>query len=288
MANQDGWRWCQKCQGFFFTGNPTQGVCPAGSSHDGNKSEPYAMLTGDGIFGAQSGWRWCQKCQGLFFSGNPSQGVCPTGGSHDASKSGHYSLLFGDGVIGTQGGWRWCQKCQGLFFSKNPSQGPCPAKGNHDGSASGPYAAPLENSGVSQLDFDTGVISFGNGVPVGGSAHLTIHSDGSYNFVGHFHKSSIIPYNYEVALGVVDSNNQLYTFAHQYSFSTGVADDNFPYSGNNAAISQNWSALVPGAAFSWNADSALNLGGLITTLEQAIEVAGPIIIDVIEIVAATA
>lgn len=132
------------------------------------------------------------------------------------------------------------------------------------------------------------MISFSGGVPIGGSAHLTVQQDGTYSFVGHFHKASIVPYDYEVALAVLDSDNQLYTFAHQYSFSTGVADDNFPYGGTNAAITQNWSALVPGAAFSWRADANLDISPLIAGLEQGFEAAGPVIEAVLEIVAATA
>jgi hypothetical protein len=284
MARQNGWRWCYRCQGLFFAGNPSQGACPAGGSHDASQSGHYAMLFSDAIFGAQNNWRWCQKCQGLYFAGNPSQGTCPAGGSHDASASGHYSLMFGDHVTGTQGSWRWCQKCQGLFFAGNPAQGPCPVGGNHDSTASAPYGTPWENPGVSQLDFDTGVISFGGGVPIGGSAHVTLHQDGSYNFVGHFHKSSIVPYDYSVALTVLDSDNRLYTFSHQYSFGGGVADDNFPYSGNNGAIAQNWLALVPGASFRWQANASLDLGALISAIESAIQEAGPIISAVLAIV----
>ncbi len=38
------WRWCHKCQGFFFGGNPTQGVCPVdGEAHDASQSGPYQM-----------------------------------------------------------------------------------------------------------------------------------------------------------------------------------------------------------------------------------------------------
>jgi len=144
LSSQNGWRWCHKCQGFFFSGNSSQGVCPAGTSHDASQSGHYAALLGDGIPGAQSGWRWCKKCQGFFFSLNPSKGVCPADhAAHDDSASGHYSLQFGDAVPGTQGLWRWCHKCQGLFFSGHPSV--CPASGSHDGSASGPYGALSES-----------------------------------------------------------------------------------------------------------------------------------------------
>lgn len=296
MARQGGWRWCWKCQGLFFAGNPSQGACPAGSSHDPSQSGQYDMLFGDAILGAQNAWRWCQKCQGLFFSGNPSQGVCPflsflpgpTGNSHDGSASAHYSLMFGDQSTGTQGGWRWCQKCQGLFFSGSPAQGPCPAGGNHDSSASAQYGVPWENPGISQLDFDTGEIVFGGGVPIGGTAHLTLHQDGSYNFVGHFHKSSEFPFDYSVVMAVIDADSRLYTFSHQYSFGGGVADDDFPYSGNNASIAQNWLALVTGSSLKWEAQANLDLGSLISSIEKAIQDAGPIISAVIAVVGAAA
>lgn len=49
MSTQNGWRWCHKCQGFFFAGNPSQGVCPAGDSHDASQSGHYAALSGEGI-----------------------------------------------------------------------------------------------------------------------------------------------------------------------------------------------------------------------------------------------
>jgi hypothetical protein len=158
MANgyvyQGGWRWCHKCQGFFFSGNPSQGVCPAGQSHDSSQSAPYITREGGesappgnsgppfyyNYSGQQGGWRWCHKCQGLFFAGNPSQGVCPAGQSHDSSQSAHYAIVWDDGVshVG-QTNWRWCHKCQGFFFAGNPSKGVCPAGQSHDSSQSGPY-----------------------------------------------------------------------------------------------------------------------------------------------------
>jgi hypothetical protein len=78
----------------FFTGNPTQGVCPAGAAHDGSQSGHYATLMAESGAGQQGDWRWCHKCQGIFFSGNPTQGVCPAGGTHDPSESGHYAAVF--------------------------------------------------------------------------------------------------------------------------------------------------------------------------------------------------
>jgi len=28
-ASQAGWRWCRLCQGLWYAGNPTAGVCPS-------------------------------------------------------------------------------------------------------------------------------------------------------------------------------------------------------------------------------------------------------------------
>ncbi len=148
MPTQNGWRWCGKCQGLFYSGHSSQGACPAGGQHDGSNSGRYELIFGDNVPGAQNLWRWCRKCEGLFYSGRPSQGSCAARGSHDGSQSGHYSLLCGDSTPATQGGWRWCQKCEGLFYSRNPDAGRCPAGGGHDGSRSGPYGASWERPAV--------------------------------------------------------------------------------------------------------------------------------------------
>ena len=43
-TRQGGWRWCRKCQGFFFVGNPdNKGTCPAGGVHDVSAGGRYAM-----------------------------------------------------------------------------------------------------------------------------------------------------------------------------------------------------------------------------------------------------
>jgi hypothetical protein len=87
---QADWRWCSKCQGMFFAGNPGS-HCPAGGAHSKTGSGNYSLLHSipppD-----QSNWRWCKKCQGLFFGGNPGS-TCPAGGTHDSTGSGNYSLL---------------------------------------------------------------------------------------------------------------------------------------------------------------------------------------------------
>jgi hypothetical protein len=77
QPGQSNWRWCSKCQGLFFAGNPTLGVCPAGGAHTDVGSDNYVLPDSASGQPGQSNWRWCSKCQGLFFAGNPTLGVCP-------------------------------------------------------------------------------------------------------------------------------------------------------------------------------------------------------------------
>ena len=89
---QDNWRWCNKCQGLAYAGNPSLGPCPAGGMHDHSGSGDYMLKQNISGEPGQDNWRWCNKCQGLAFAGNPSPGACPAGGTHDHSGSGDYTL----------------------------------------------------------------------------------------------------------------------------------------------------------------------------------------------------
>ena len=40
---QQNWRWCNKCQGLFFGGNPGP-KCPAGGKHDKTGSGNYRLV----------------------------------------------------------------------------------------------------------------------------------------------------------------------------------------------------------------------------------------------------
>jgi hypothetical protein len=134
---QSDWRWCHKCQGLFFGGNPGP-VCPSGGAHEKTGSGDYSLVMNSPWAAGQSDWRWCHKCQGLFFGGNPGP-VCPAGGAHDGAGSGNYTLRNNIPKAAGQHGWSWCHKCQGLFFSGN--LGPiCPAGGAHDSAGSGDYS----------------------------------------------------------------------------------------------------------------------------------------------------
>ena len=108
---QDDWRWCKRCEGMFFHGNPTNGVCPAGGEHSGDPKDSgnyrftfgFSAPTPDVPFPGQ--WRWCNKCEGLFYeipggvgttsSGLKVQNRCPKGGLHNSQGSGLYSVSAG-------------------------------------------------------------------------------------------------------------------------------------------------------------------------------------------------
>lgn len=106
-----------------------------------------------------------------------------------------------------------------------------------------------------QLDYDYNPIVFGDGVPVGGQAHLTIHKDGTYNFSGHFHDSGAIEYNMALMWAVKDSQNKAYTFQHS-TFESGSRNDDRNNDGQNDAIAQNWANIV--AANTSNVQANLN------------------------------
>jgi hypothetical protein len=86
-ANQDGWRWCNKCHGLWYSG--AGGACGKGGQHDGTGSGKYFMHTASHLGGkCQGSWRWCNKCSSLHF-GKDSK-PCAAGGNHDATGSGEY------------------------------------------------------------------------------------------------------------------------------------------------------------------------------------------------------
>jgi hypothetical protein len=103
---QDGWRWCQNCEGIWFARSVIGGACPAGGAHTSSLSGKYRFVFGTG----PDQFRWCKKCEGMFlrvmkfpdidFQGpdNFLNGACPLGGPHDASESGFYLVQRGPKV----------------------------------------------------------------------------------------------------------------------------------------------------------------------------------------------
>lgn len=142
FATQEGWRWCNKCQGFFYGPSGVAGRCPAGDAHDAGGSFPYYLWYSDDppVAYMQSGWKWCRKCQGLAYAGS-GPGWCPGTGHHDHTGSFNYHLWHDVGQIfaGEQDQWRWCNKCQGLFYGPQQGSSWCGESGRHNGSGSFNY-----------------------------------------------------------------------------------------------------------------------------------------------------
>ena len=65
---QANWRWCHKCQGLYFAGNPGSNARPAARTTQTGSGD-YTLIHQAPLAFGQHGWRWCKKCQGLFFSG---------------------------------------------------------------------------------------------------------------------------------------------------------------------------------------------------------------------------
>jgi hypothetical protein len=139
---QEGWRWCNKCQGMFYGLYPTGlGICPAGGAHNPSQSGRYYIRVEGTVPNVQQGgWSWCSKCMGFFYSAGGTLGFCPAGGTHTNQGSGAYAAIVGENGQQQQGGWRWCSKCMGMFYS-GFGGGICP-KGQvaHNGGTSGHYA----------------------------------------------------------------------------------------------------------------------------------------------------
>jgi len=66
------------------------------------------------------------------------------------------------------------------------------------GDWTGPLPTPTE------LDFTFPDVTFSGGVPIGGNATVKLHQDGRFEFSGHFHNSSVVPFSYGIAIGVRD------------------------------------------------------------------------------------
>jgi hypothetical protein len=142
QAGQAGWRWCRLCQGLWFAGNPTLGVCPAAGTagHSFVGSGNYTVPSADDFIHGQVGWFWCYRCQGLWYALNGTHGACPAGpGGHEQTGSDLYAPDVN--TPNDQGNWRWCFECQGLWFAGNHTRGVCPVlgTGGHGMAGSGIY-----------------------------------------------------------------------------------------------------------------------------------------------------
>jgi hypothetical protein len=134
VQGQDAWNFCTKCNGMFFNGYSTKGVCPGPGPGDGHQAAgfdfvlPFQPTAVQG----QPSWRFCQNCFCLFFKDEHSsfRGVCPMTGQGHSDAGFVFVLPFvpdpsiGGGPEG-QRSWRYCAKCAGLFFDGYSQKGVC-------------------------------------------------------------------------------------------------------------------------------------------------------------------
>jgi hypothetical protein len=125
---------------------------------------------------------------------------------------------------------------------------------------------------LGRIDVDTGPITFRNGVPVGGHAQLSLFSDGTYAFSGHFHVSGAPSYNYALAIVVADRNGRPIPFAHggrlHGTFESGSRDDDWAKTDREGMISQLWGAGL-GASWRWTANVNIDVRAAINSAIQA-------------------
>jgi hypothetical protein len=274
MPFQSDWRWCSKCLQLFYNGYPDKGACPSGGSHDGTRSFDYCLpFNTFETPNAQKDWRYCQKCHTMFYDGFAAKGACASGGEHQAQG---YNFTLPHDVVQTglaQPGWRYCDKCYSMFFDGDVSKGVCKAGGAHRAEG---WLFVIPHDLPSYLDFNWSPITFKKGVPVGGRAHLTIRSDGSFVWSGHFHDSGFPSFNVSIAWGVKDSQNQLYGFTDSGhtagTVEPGSRNHDWNITGKSDAIADRWAFIAANNTWHASAHSGIDLGVIVKEVKDAVGV----------------
>ena len=157
----------------------------------------------------------------------------------------------------------------------------------HEGSLDN-ATTTLRERDVAHLDWNWPSITFDNGVPVGGYASLSIRSDGTYSFSGHFHDSGATSYNMGLVWAVKDAQNVLYTFQEECrthgTFESGSRDCDWNYNGYNANIQNNWGNIAASWYEQASATASLDILALLNSLIAAIKTAVGVISTIIAIV----
>src|SRR4030095_12154947 len=110
---QDNWRWCSKCHGLFFAGNPGS-VCPAGPGGHSKTGSGNYILYKARFNPVQGDWHKCSKCRVLFYGGDPGS-KCPKGnGVHDKTGSKQYYITIDTIEYPGNSEFRRCDKCKAL------------------------------------------------------------------------------------------------------------------------------------------------------------------------------
>ena len=300
---QSAWRYCAKCEALFFDGFPNnKGRCAKGGAHEARQGLGYDYLLSHDVppnASQQGEWRACGKCQSIFWNGFNDKGKCPAGGSHERSAASFdYILPYGiPAVASRQDAWRFCSKCYVLFYDGFPDKGGCAAGGGHAARKGLGYEYVLSYIGAAapqqlppQLDFDVSPIGFPTGVAVGGWSHLTIRSDGTYQYKGHFHDSGAVSYKAASGWMVRTPSGVAYTFAASGKMGGTLSSDgrdwDFDLKGVNNDIKSNWADIASSSRAECRSRVNVDIADIISTVKQAVEVVGEVI-KVIQVVAAS-
>jgi len=152
--------------------------------------------------------------------------------------------------------------------------------------AQAPQAPPLP----AQLGpFNSGGITFNNGVPVGGWMSLAIFQDGGYSFSGHFHDSGAPSYDVDCVWVVVSESGKAFTFGIKGvmhgTFDAGSRNFDFAQNGKNDAVRDAWPELCAGYHWRWNAYVNWNVAAAVDDAVNALKSAGTVISAVVAVVA---
>jgi hypothetical protein len=121
-----------------------------------------------------------------------------------------------------------------------------------------------------EVHFDDNSITFGDGAPVGGSAHLVLRSNGSFTFSGHFHDSGATEHNVNLFWGIKDLASRVFTVQQSGhvsgTFEAGSRNFDFTIDSQNIAIAQNWPFLALGSSGTLQASVTLDFVNLGNTV----------------------
>jgi hypothetical protein len=269
MADQNAWRYCQKCHVLFYDGYADKGVCKAGGGHIAQGFMfylPWNISSADPNT-TQDQWRYCGKCHALFYDGYTPKGVCPAGDGHEAAG---WTFIVPHDVgasANMQDEWRFCDKCHSMFYDGYTPKGVCPAGDEHHAQG---FMFDLPHDIPDTLHFDANSIVM-DGVPVGGNAHLAIERGGTYTFSGHFHDAGWPSYDTNCAVGVRDSTGNLFIFPPHSGRThgtdeSGSRNDNWSASGMDKRISDYWATLAGNSSANFQSAVNISVGALFSWL----------------------
>jgi hypothetical protein len=138
--------------------------------------------------------------------------------------------------------------------------------------------------------FNSGTITFDNGVPVGGWMTLALFEDGTYSFSGHFHDSGFPSYDVDAVWVIVSSSGKAFTFevkGEMYgTVDSGSRDYDFAQNGQNDQLKEAWADLCAGYTWRWSAYVNWDVQAAVNDVVNALKVAGTVIAAVVAVVAA--